>query len=92
MSFGMHMRRVLRQRADDYLSTKDDQRAAMFDKLERDFKVQRERIAATLNASGKRINEARWGTPDGSGFFEITKHGTTVTSNPIRRPYQEQQP
>jgi hypothetical protein len=65
-------------------------KAAAFD-FDQFCKAQRARIAKTLQQSADRVNTARWGRPDGDGFYAVTRSGTTEVSRPVKREYQEQE-
>ena len=57
--------------------------------LEKFCKAQTARIAAQLKQSSDRILAARWGSPEGTSYFVVTRHGTTEVSKPISREYKE---
>ena len=53
--------------------------------------AQRARIAAQLKQSSDRILGARWSSPNGESYYEVTRHGTTECSRGVRAEYVREQ-
>jgi hypothetical protein len=88
--FGLLSYRTLLER-EKHLTQAEEARQQAAYEFDVFCREQRERHAASLKASAKRIQVARWGTDlDGDGLFVVTREGSTEVSKPIRRPYQEQ--